>query len=267
LLAKVDLNQRQALLDDGNAFREFVRQEAANVSLLAAARANNLENDADTQFLIRRNADNVLREVYLNKLVNSQLPAEFPNADQIKQYYETNKANLVVGERVSVWQIFLPLSQDMTPAAVVELEKEASRIEAEIKANKLEFSTAAVRYSKHQPSRLNGGYMGLLKVSELIPGIDKAVMDMDEGETSGVVRTDMGFHILRRGEIIPAQDVALEEIQDQIRTLMINQARTQLRNAITQKVNETYPVPVEDAMIEEWRLSLKSEEGGVRSEE
>jgi len=263
LLSKVDVNQKQALLEDAIAFREFVRQEATNASLLAAAKSNNLEADPDTRFLLQRNAENVLREVYLNNLIASQLPADFPSTEQISQYYEANKDNLILGERISVWQIYLPVTRDMSTAGTVEMEKEANRIAAEIKQNKLDFSTAAINYSQHQASRVNGGYMGLLKVSELIPGIDKALMDMDEGEVSGVVRTEMGFHILKRGEIIPAQDMTLEQISDQIKNLMINQARTQLRNAIVEKVSQTFPVPVEDTMIEEWRLTIKTNESGI----
>ncbi|MEX2353954.1 MAG: hypothetical protein WD709_07170, partial [Gammaproteobacteria bacterium] len=75
LLANVNAERRQALLDDAESFREFVRQEALNQSLLAAARSNGLQDEPDVQFLMERNANNVLREVYLNRLLMNNMPS------------------------------------------------------------------------------------------------------------------------------------------------------------------------------------------------
>ncbi len=256
LVASVTPDQRQALLNDPAAFTSFVNQEAMNVSILQAARANNLHNEPNTRFLMDRGADNVLREVYLVSLINSKLPADFPTDQQLQEYFDKNKENLKVVERVSVWQIFLPVADPNDSKAVAEIEDEADRIAADIRANKLDFAVAALEKSKHEASRLNGGYMGIIKVSDLIPEIGKAVSEMQTGEVSVAIKSAMGYHIIRKGEVMPAQELALDQIRNDIKGLMISQARNQLRTALNEQIAKSYPVSAEATEIEQWRQAI-----------
>jgi len=256
MVASVTPEQRQALLNDPAAFTSFVNQEAMNVSILQAARANNLHNEPNTRFLMDRGADNVLREVYLVSLINSKLPADFPTDQQLQEYFDKNKDNLKVVERVSVWQIFLPVADPNDSNAVAAIEDEADRIAADIRSNKLDFAVAALENSKHEASRLNGGYMGIIKMSDLIPEIGKAVSEMQTGEVSVAIKSAMGYHIIRKGEVMPAQELALDQIRNDIKGLMINQARNQLRTALNEQIVKSYPVSAEAAEIEQWRQAI-----------
>ena len=258
VLANVDDKQRRALLADQDAFQKFIHQEAGNASVLAAAKANNLEKDANTVFLMQRGAENILRETYLERLIASKVPADFPSDAQVKEYFDKNRDKLVIGERVHVWQIFLPLDKDASAKKVGDAEKQAARIIDDLKQGKIDFTTAALKYSGHEASKNNGGYLGLVKVADLKPEISKPLLALDEGKLSTPIRTDEGIHILKRGVIVPAQTVSLDEIKPQIRQLLINQARAQLRNAIYEQAKKTYPVELQDAKIEEWRLRLKT---------
>ena len=99
----------------------------------------------------------------------------------------------MVEERVSVWQIFLPTPEGTTDSQISELESQSRQIADDIRAGRTDFTNAALSYSAHQPSKLNGGNMGILKVSELIPGIHEPLMALDEGEISDPVKSEMGF--------------------------------------------------------------------------
>ena len=259
VLSNVDVTQKRDLLENQTAFRDFIQQEASQLSLLAAANANNIQQDANARLVIQRGAENIIREIYINRLVNTKIPADYPSEDQMNQYYEANKDNLVVEERLSVWQIFLPATEGISGNELTALESQATQIANDIRQNRTDFTTAALNYSQHVPSKLNGGYMGILKVSELMPGIHESLMELDEGEVSSPVRTEMGYHILKRDQIIPAQDVSLEQIREQIRNLMVNQTRTKLRNEIQALALETYPVELDEAAIDEWRRRLQSD--------
>lgn len=258
LLTTVAPDQKKALLNDTAAFRKFINQEAMNLSLLRAARASKLGSDPTTQFLAERGADNVLREIYMTSFINSKIPKDYPNEEQIKQYYEANKGNLQVAERLSVWQIFLPVTQDMDETAAAAVAREAERIASEIKSGKLAFDTAALQYSKHETSRLNGGYMGIIKTSDLLPEISRIIAELKPGEVSTAIKSAMGYHILKKGELFPVQELTLDQIHGEIRNVMINQARTQLRDAINTEVMKTYPVSVDDATVGKWRQQMLS---------
>ena len=47
--------------------------------------------------------------------------------------------------------------------------KRADRVAAHVRADQNVFPAAAARLSAHAASRSNGGFMGLLEVSELVP--------------------------------------------------------------------------------------------------
>lgn len=258
IVANLDGSQRQALLSEEAGFRRFVQQEADNRSVLSAAQANKVQDDANVEYLMQRAAENVLREVYLSRLVASKIPADFPTEAQAKEYFEKNKDKFVLGERVHVWQIYLPVEPAKDQKATAAARKQADTLIADLNQGKIDFAVAAAKYSAHDPSRNNGGYMGLVKVSELKAEISKPLLAAAEDKLVGPIVTDNGIHILKRGVKVPAQPVAYDQIDTQIRELLVRQARVQLRQAIYDQARKTYPIEVKDAKVEEWRLRLRT---------
>lgn len=259
LIANAKADQRRTLLADEDKFRELIKREARNQSLLAAARANNLDQYPNVRFLMERAADNVLREVYMKRLVENNLAGDFPSDAQVREYYEKNRERFRLGDRIHVWQVFLPVTEEMDEKQVATVRERAETIAADIRSGEISFSRAALEFSGHQPSRNNGGYMGLVKVDELRSGLAEPILELDEGEISKPVRTEEGIHIIRKGEAVAGREVALDEVRDQIRELLRNQAVSRLREAIYAKAVETYPVDVQDNRIEEWRLRLRTD--------
>jgi parvulin-like peptidyl-prolyl isomerase len=100
--------------------------------------------------------------------------------------------------------------------------------------------------------------MGLVRVSDLKEAIRKPLMALAQDKLSGVIRTEAGVHILRRGAVVPEQPVTFEEVKDEIRQLLQRQAQAQLRQAIYEQARKTYPVDLADARVEEWRLRLRT---------
>ncbi len=258
VLANLNAQQRTGLIADENAFKQFIQNEADAQSMLSAAISNNLDKDQNTVFLMQRGAENILRETYLNKLIATKIPADFPNDQQVSDYYDQNKEKFVIGKRVHVWQIFLPIEKDIDKAGIEKVKKKARSIINDINKKKIDFATAANKYSAHEASRNNGGYMGLLKVAELLPGIEKPLLKLKEGHISDPVKTDAGVHIFKRGAILDQVPVSLASVEGQIKQLLIKQVRQQLRHAVFQQARTTYPVSLKDTQIEEWRLRLKT---------
>ena len=155
----------------------------------------------------------------------------------------------------------------MDEKAVVALRKKANAIARDIGKGTINFNDAAIKHSQHTPSNANGGYMGLIKTADLKPGIQKALLELGEAKISQALTTDTGIHIVKRGAIVPERKVGLEEGKAQIRTLLINQVRAQLRKAIFEQAAKTYAVELPDNKIEEWRLRLKTNLEGPGSKQ
>lgn len=265
LLANAEANQRRTVLADKEKFRQFIEQEARGRSLLAAARANNLHEDPDIRFVMQRAAENVLKQVYLNRLISNQLPADFPSDAQVRDYYEEHRDRFRLGDRLHVWQVYLPFSEGSDESAKEKVTEKARGIAADIRSGQVSFSQAAREYSAHAPSRNNGGYLGLVKVDELRPELADAILDLKEGRVSDPIVTPEGVHIIRKGETVAGREVALDEVRDQVRQILLNQARGRLRQAIYDKAADTYPVALKQNRIEEWRLRLRTDTAGEKT--
>jgi parvulin-like peptidyl-prolyl isomerase len=263
LIANIGPAQRNALLADEAVFKQFVKQEATNHSVLAAAHANKIGENKNTAFLMQRGADNILREVYLNKLIEAKLPKDFPSDAQVKEYFDQNKDNFVIAERMHVWQVFFPVNETTDKNKIAELKKTADTVATQLKKGSISFSEAANKYSQHAPSNVNGGYMGLINTADLKPGLKKELLELGEGKISAVLTTDTGLHIVKRGTIVPERKITLEESKPRIKELLVKQVRTQLRTAIFEQAGKTYPVDLPEAKIEEWRLRLKTNVAGA----
>ncbi|MCK5433493.1 MAG: peptidylprolyl isomerase, partial [Gammaproteobacteria bacterium] len=115
-------------------------------------------------------------------------------------------------------------------------------------------------HSMHEASRLSGGYMGLINVSDMKPEIKDEIKTLKQGDISSPIKTDDGIHILKRGAIVPKQDITLEQTRSKIKELLLKQLNIQIRQAVFKQASITYPVSdLEDIKIEEWRLKLRTE--------
>ena len=258
LVANMNVQERSKILDDQNLFKQVIENEANNRSTVSAAISNKLAQDRNIEFLMRRGAENILRESYLNRLIATKLPRDFPSDEQVSEYYENNKQQFIVPERVHVWQIFFKKSKDLDEKGTTALKKKAEKIISDIKKGKKDFSNIAISQSEHEQSKALGGYMGLLKTSDLLPDIKEPILKLKEGEIGKPVESESGVHIIKRGKILEAEPLQLSKVEQQIRQLLINQANRQLRNAIFAQARKEYPQDISDKKLEEWRLRLRT---------
>ncbi|HTT07773.1 MAG TPA: peptidylprolyl isomerase [Gammaproteobacteria bacterium] len=260
LIKTLPIEQRDGVLNDPKVFESLVKQEAVNRALINAAHSNGLEKEPLIQKLMQRGADRVMAEVYLNRVIVSNLPAGYPTEAQIKEYFDKNKAKFQTPERMHLWQIFLPVPEGASDAAVAEVKKQAESIAKTIRQGKQDFSAAASQYSKDQRSRLNGGYLGLLQLNDLIPEVRTAAGALKAGGVSDPIRSKQGFHIIKKGDVVPAQSLQLSDINNgQIRQLMIQEKIAEVRMGALKKIQDTYPVKYDDTQLESWRQKIKSE--------
>ena len=88
---------------------------------------------------------------------------------------------------------------------ILVLEREtASQVIQSLAEEKSSFCALALEYSKGRQSHTNGGFLGVLYLSQLAPEIAKAIADIPVGEIIGPIETELGYHILRVEKWFPA---------------------------------------------------------------
>ena len=257
LLAVLDANRRNQIIDSKENFEKFVTQETLNQSVLAAAYGNGADQNEAIRVLMERAGQRVLAEAYLNQVVRLNLPKDFPSEEQVREAYDKNPTVFRVPRRIHLWQIFLPLSPDADNDASKAAWKLADTLVGQLRKGQSTFEEVAKKHSGHTASRVSDGYMGLINMAELLPPIADAALALKEGGISDPIATDTGLHILKRGAIVEEEHLDFESIKPNIRQRLVREAAIKVRQAAVEKISEEFPVEAPQADLESWRNELR----------
>ena len=187
------------------------------------------------QFLVegKMTAEQLRADVIARLQWKAYLQARFPEAD-IKSYYEANKVffdNVLV--RAS--QILVKFNNNPTAEDKAKARAKIETIRHEILAGKLTFEDAARKYSDC-PSRKDGGDLGSFPYKFIvIEPIARATFSTKKGELTGVIATDIGYHLLKVTDRTPGEPSRFEESRDAIRDVMAQESELYQRILTEQK--------------------------------
>jgi parvulin-like peptidyl-prolyl isomerase len=160
-----------------------------------------------------------------------------PTEAEIRDYYESNKKNFFMDDLVRLRQIYLDTRSLSAKEDREAAAKRADDILRELKGG-TSFDDLAARYSEDAASKYRGGEVGWLSRDDtsrqqyLGKTFFDAVFKLKPGETSGVITSTIGLHIVRVEETIPAQLVGFEDkIPPQMTTTVKEFIRAQLAAA------------------------------------
>ena len=80
---------------------------------------------------------------------------------------------------------------------LVKTKEEATAILQQIMEGS-DFAELAKKYSIDEATKVNGGDLGIIAKGDLLPVFDEAAFVLNPGNVSGVVKTPLGYHIIKR---------------------------------------------------------------------
>jgi peptidyl-prolyl cis-trans isomerase SurA len=114
---------------------------------------------------------------------------------EITRYLANKSATSRQDDQVNVAQILFEVSDGASADEIARAKARGEEVLAKLSAGE-SFGGLAVAYSDGQ-NALDGGSLGWRKTSELPLVFSDAIAGLGAGESSGVVRTSSGFHIVR----------------------------------------------------------------------
>lgn len=99
------------------------------------------------------------------------------------------------------------------------------------------FEEQALKHSEC-PTALDGGKLGDLPRGKLFPELDKALFELKAGEVSGVLESELGFHVLRCDAITEAGVLGYDQAKQHIRKLMEQKRKRVCQQAWVRQVME-----------------------------
>ncbi len=172
---------------------------------------------------------------YLEKEVLSKIAISEAEA---KAYYEANQARFKEpadpANTIRASHILISIPEKATPEQIKEVEAKAAKIAADVKADPNKFAAIAKAESSC-PSKEQGGSLGLFGKGQMVKEFEDAAFGLKEGEISGPVKTQFGFHIIRRDVSEKERTMPFAEVKEQL----INGLKGQkMREAVESMVAE-----------------------------
>lgn len=137
---------------------------------------------------------------------------------EIKDYYESNQARFETRPEVKASHILV-----RAPAGD-ESAREEARKEAEGLLERLEagesFAELAREHSDDPGSARKGGDLGWFARGIMVEEFEDAAFSLDPGQTSGVVETGFGYHVIRVEDARPAGVKPLRDVSGEIRKIV-----------------------------------------------
>jgi len=141
---------------------------------------------------------------------------------ELEDVYKQNIQDYAVPNRVHVEHILL-MTVGKTDAEVAEIKKKAEDILAQAKKKGANFEDLAKKYSEDPGSKAKGGDLGWIVQGQTVPEFEKAAFSLNKGEMSGLIKTQYGFHIIRVLDKETAHTKTFDEVKDTIRpTYLLN---------------------------------------------
>jgi len=137
----------------------------------------------------------------------------------VELYYQFHPDQFRRPETRLARHILITINETIAENTRSSARKRITEIAARLAKEPQRFEEQALKHSEC-PTALDGGKLGELPRGKLFMELDKALFELKAGEVSGVLESDLGFHVLRCDAITESSVLNLDQASPHIRKLM-----------------------------------------------
>jgi nitrogen fixation protein NifM len=164
--------------------------------------------------------------------------AESVSDTDVELYYQYHPEQFRRPETRLVRHILITINDTIPENTREAAGKRVDEIAQRLAKEPLRFEEQALKHSEC-PTALDGGKLGDLPRGKMFPELDKALFELKAGEVSGVLESELGFHILRCDAITETSILNYEEAKQHIRKLLEQKRKRVYQQAWAKKLLET----------------------------
>ncbi|MFP4490803.1 MAG: peptidylprolyl isomerase [Spirochaetaceae bacterium] len=153
----------------------------------------------------------IRKQVVLQQFIQENFESGISVSDEeARDFYEENPDYFTQQEQVEAKHILVSAEEDASEEEVEEAREKIEDIQDELESGK-DFEEVA-RESSEGPSAEDGGSLGFIQKGQMVPEFEETAFSLQSGETSDIIRTQFGFHIVKvtdrkEEELSPFEDV------------------------------------------------------------
>lgn len=211
---------------------EFLDEIVNDTLLYQEAVRKGLDKDKEVQKVMEEARKKILIARLLKDEVDKGI--EVSEAD-IQQYYTDHEDKYMTPEVMRVSHILVPTRE------------EAERLSAEL-AKGAAFEDLA-RARSMDPTAQRGGDIGYFPKGQLMPEFEAACQALEVGQVSGVVKTQLGYHLIKLTDRREPQLRPLDQVRENIRAELRTVKRQQIFNELVERLRQKTPVKVNEEAL------------------
>ena len=200
--AMADTPQGKKEMIDTLVMRELILQQAAK---------DGLDKGKDIEEKLAELKKRIIVDTYLKKKVETESKI---SDEELKKFYEQNLDKFKAGEQIRASHILVKSEQEAQ--SILDQLKKGGNFEELAKAKSTDSSAA------------KGGDLGWFGKGNMVPAFEKAAFGLKEGQLSGIVKSDFGYHIIKLTGKRAAGTRPFDEVKEQIKSAIMPQKQQQV---------------------------------------
>ena len=168
---------------------------------------------------------------------------------ELKTYYEQNSARLAGLEERRASHILINADKGASAAERDAARAKAQALLAEVQKSPNQFAELARKNSQDSGSAAKGGDLDFFGRGAMVKPFEEVAFALKKGETSGVVETEFGFHIIRLTDIKQPEQKSFEsqrtkleqEVRAQLAQRKFAEAAEQFTNIVYEQSDSLKP--------------------------
>jgi peptidyl-prolyl cis-trans isomerase C len=225
--------------------KEMIDTMVVRDLILQQAKKDGIEKDPAVEARLEDLKKRVIVEAFLKKKVEQG--ANITDAE-MKDFYNKNLDKFKTGEQIRASHI------------LVKSEAEAKDILSQLKKG-ASFEDLAKKYSVDGAAP-KGGDLGWFSKGSMIPDFEQVAFGMKPGETSGIVKTKFGYHIIKVTGKRPAGTRSFEEVKDQIKAALLPQKQQEVFKKLKEDLKKDAKININENAL----TQLKTQPAGATAQ-
>lgn len=141
--------------------------------------------------------------------------------EELRAAYDERLSSYIEEEKIHARHILIRVPANAPESEVKKAEEEIKALEARIRGGE---DFAEVAKSGQDGTASQGGDLGWFTAGQMVPEFSKAAFALKDGEVSAPVRTQFGFHLIKKEGHQDAVTHSFEEVKDSLRTELATEA-------------------------------------------
>ena len=154
-------------------------------------------------------------QLAIKKLVDKELTSKVTvTPEEVKAFYDKNPEVFKTPEMVRASHILVKVDKTATAEQKAKAMEKIQSVQKRLKAGE-DFAQVAKEVSDC-PSKAEGGDLNFFQKGQMVAPFENAAFAMKTGETSGIVETEFGYHIIKVTDKKAPGTLSFDEVKSRI---------------------------------------------------